>query len=72
MITGILSPSSGDAKVYGNWIKDDIDSVRQSLGLCQQFDVLFDDLTVEEHLALVCNLKDIEVNQMKIDIQETL
>lgn len=42
MITGILKPSSGKAIVYGHDLVTDIDGVRQSLGLCQQFDVLFD------------------------------
>lgn len=50
MLTGMLTPSSGDATIYGNKLSSDIDSVQQNLGLCQQFDVLFDILTVEEHL----------------------
>ena len=58
--------------VYGNWIGQDIDEVRKSLGLCQQFDVLFEDLTVEEHLSLVCNLKDIDIGRMQQDIDETV
>ena len=31
--------------------------MRGSLGLCPQFDVLFDELTVEEHLDFFCKLK---------------
>ena len=31
-------------------IRHDIDKVRTSLGLCPQHNVLYDDLTVEEHL----------------------
>jgi ATP-binding cassette subfamily A (ABC1) protein 3 len=59
MITGILKPTSGSAVIYGNELVADLDNVRQSLGLCQQFDVLFDHLTCKEHLELVCELKDI-------------
>lgn len=43
---------------------EDMEGVRQSLGLCQQFDVLFDNLTCTEHLKLVCELKDIPANDI--------
>lgn len=59
MITGILRPTAGNAVIYGHNLVTDLDGVRQSLGLCQQFDVLFDHLTCKEHLMLVCELKDI-------------
>ena len=59
MITGILKPSSGNATIYGANLLDEIDTVRQSLGLCQQFDVVFDVLTVREHLELTCDLKNV-------------
>jgi len=58
--------------VYGNSLRQNIDGVRQSLGLCQQFDVLFDNLTVREHLNLVCELKDIPSGEIPTQIQETL
>ena len=72
LITGILRPSSGDAVIYGHDLVSDIDGVRQSLGLCQQFDVLFDQLTCKEHLQLVCELKDIEKSIIDREITEIL
>ena len=42
MLTGMLKTSSGRAELYGNDINDNIDLVQQNLGLCQQFDVLFE------------------------------
>lgn len=50
MLTGMLKASKGDAIVYGKTLSKDMDSVRKSLGLCQQFDVLYEHLTVKEHL----------------------
>jgi len=47
MLTGVLQPSGGDAHMYGNSIKDDLDKVQKNLGLCQQFDVLFELLDCE-------------------------
>lgn len=38
-------------------IRNDWKGVRGSLGLCPQHDILFDELTVEEHLDFFCKLK---------------
>jgi len=34
MLTGLYKPDSGDATVYGSSLVEDIDGVRQSIGLC--------------------------------------
>jgi len=47
---GFFPPTSGTAVVNGFDIRRDIDRVRTSLGLCPQHNILFDDLTVQEHL----------------------
>ena len=51
LLPGFIPTSSGTAWVNGYDIREDIASVRSSLGLCPQHDVLFDSLTVEEHLS---------------------
>ena len=50
MLTGFFPPTSGTALVNGYDITTNISGVRQSLGLCPQHNILFDCLTVEEHL----------------------
>ena len=50
LLLGFLSPSGGTAYVNGHDIRTNIEGVRESLGLCPQHDVLFDTLTVHEHL----------------------
>ena len=72
MLTGMLKTTSGDAIVYRNRITKEIQSVQQNLGLCQQFDVLFELLTVTEHLSLVCELKNIHPENIDSLIKETL
>lgn len=59
MLTGLFPPTSGTALVNGFDIKNDIESVRGSLGLCPQHDVLFDEMTVEEHLRFFCLVKEL-------------
>lgn len=57
MLTGMLMPSGGDAVIHGNSIKRDTDAVRSSIGLCQQHDVLYDLVSVEEHLRLTMRIR---------------
>ena len=54
MLTGMLPPSAGDVKVYGSSVRKETDIVQINLGLCQQFDVLFENFTVYEHLYFAC------------------
>ncbi|CAL8274752.1 unnamed protein product [Lota lota] len=57
MLTGLYPPTSGRAYINGNDICQDMALIRQSLGLCPQHDVLFDNLTVREHLLFYAQLK---------------
>jgi ABC-type multidrug transport system ATPase subunit len=59
LLTGLFSPTSGSVHVNGYDIRDNLDKVRESLGLCPQHNLLFTDLTVLEHLlffAMVMSL----------------
>ena len=55
--TGLYTPSSGTAEISGFDIQTDMDQIRHSLGICPQHNVLFDRLTVSEHLAFFLRLK---------------
>jgi ATP-binding cassette subfamily A (ABC1) protein 3 len=46
----MITPTSGTALIGGFDVRTDIHKVRESLGLCPQHNVLFEDLTVREHL----------------------
>jgi len=48
---GFLPPTFGTAWINGLDITRDMERIRKSLGLCPQHDILFDSLTVAEHLA---------------------
>uniref|UniRef100_A0A803VV33 ABC transporter domain-containing protein n=1 Tax=Ficedula albicollis TaxID=59894 RepID=A0A803VV33_FICAL len=57
MLTGLHSPTGGQAYINGYEISQDMVLIRRSLGLCPQHDVLFDSMTVEEHLHFYAGLK---------------
>ncbi|KAL4240689.1 ATP-binding cassette sub- A member 3 [Mactra antiquata] len=72
MLTGFITPSSGTAIVNGYDIREDIGNVRSSLGLCPQHDVLFDTLTVEEHLIFFGKLKGCKSSEINGEVTSIL
>lgn len=59
MITGMFSPTTGNAWIMGHDIFNEIEQVHLNIGVCPQFDLLWPDLTVEEHLLFYARLKGI-------------
>ncbi|XP_031714357.1 ATP-binding cassette sub-family A member 12 [Anarrhichthys ocellatus] len=57
LLTGLFPPSSGTIEVYGRDMQSNIDEVRRELGVCMQYDVLFDHMTTKEHLLLYGEIK---------------
>lgn len=57
ILTGLFPPSAGTAKINGLDIRTDMDNIRQNIGVCPQHNVLFDELTVDEHLWFYARLK---------------
>ncbi|XP_071081913.1 phospholipid-transporting ATPase ABCA3-like [Haliotis cracherodii] len=68
VLTGFIPASGGTAIVNGYNISNDIQSVRQSLGLCPQHNILFDSLTVEEHLEFFACLKGCPSKNVQSDV----
>lgn len=60
MLTGLIPPTSGNAIINGYDVLNNMAGIRQSLGICPQHNVLFDNLTVEEHLIFFTSLKGID------------
>ncbi|XP_070224967.1 ATP-binding cassette sub-family A member 13 [Bos mutus] len=57
LLTGLYPPTSGTITVNGRSLQKDPSVVRAELGVCLQRDILFDRLTVLEHLLLFASLK---------------
>ncbi|KAK2172715.1 hypothetical protein NP493_937g00020 [Ridgeia piscesae] len=72
MLTGFYSPTSGTALVNGFDICKDMEGARRCLGLCPQHNVLYDNLTVYEHLVFFAKLKNYPVYEIKRDIETFL
>ena len=50
VMPGFLTSTKGTVQVSGFNIKTDLDKVRKNLGMCPQENILFEELTVEQHL----------------------
>ncbi|OPJ76455.1 hypothetical protein AV530_016136 [Patagioenas fasciata monilis] len=57
LLTGLYPPSSGTIIINGKDIRTDLAAIRTELGVCPQYDVLFNILTVREHLLLYGSVK---------------
>ncbi|XP_007499576.1 phospholipid-transporting ATPase ABCA3-like isoform X4 [Monodelphis domestica] len=72
ILTGLFPPTSGHAYISGYEISQDMVHIRKSLGLCPQHDVLFDELTVAEHLFFYAQLKGLPLEKCSEEIDHIL
>lgn len=49
-----------------------MDEIRKNLGVCPQHDVLFPDLTVEEHLVMFAAFKGMKGKELKADVDKMI
>uniref|UniRef100_A0A670ZV15 P-type phospholipid transporter n=1 Tax=Pseudonaja textilis TaxID=8673 RepID=A0A670ZV15_PSETE len=75
ILTGLFPPTSGTAFILGKDIRSELNTIRKNLGVCPQHNVLFDELTVEEHIWFYARLKGLpkklvrkEMEQMATDV----
>ncbi|KAM8986811.1 phospholipid-transporting ATPase ABCA7 isoform 2-T2 [Ara ararauna] len=72
ILTGLLPPTSGTAYILGWDIRSDIDSIRKTMGMCPQHNVLFDILTVEEHVWFYGRLKGLSEERVKVEMEQLI
>ncbi|KRX07798.1 P-loop containing nucleoside triphosphate hydrolase [Pseudocohnilembus persalinus] len=72
LLTGMIELSSGKASLYGKDLVSELDQIRNNTGICNQKDVLFNNLTVTEHLKFMCDLKGMPEELKLGKIEETI
>ncbi|KAG7383465.1 hypothetical protein PHYPSEUDO_003627 [Phytophthora pseudosyringae] len=72
MLTGLIPPTAGDATLYGCSIKRDFHELRRVISICPQHDVLFQDLTVQEHLLLFGTMKQVPRGQLESSVDKMI
>ena len=66
MISGIYDPNQGDIIFNGKSLVTNKKYLFENIGLCQQEDIYFDYLTVQEHLEYMCKIKGSKINKQEI------
>lgn len=64
ILSGLFPPSGGSASVLGHDVQTSMAAIRPLLGICPQHNVLFDMLTVEEHVWFYGRLKGVSAAAM--------
>nr|XP_054607334.1 retinal-specific phospholipid-transporting ATPase ABCA4 [Nothobranchius furzeri] len=72
ILTGMFPPTSGTATIYDKDIRTDMDSVRMSLGMCPQHNILFHHMTVAEHILFYSLLKGSPIAEAEEEVENML
>lgn len=67
-VTGNVEITRGSVWLAGYDVGQDLEKARLHLGLCPQHNVLFDELTVKEHLEFYSRLKGYTGQQVKDEV----
>ncbi|KAJ3110430.1 hypothetical protein HDU96_006627 [Phlyctochytrium bullatum] len=74
MLTGLLQKSDGKIFIDGKSIDDDIEKgnrgLRTLIGVTPQFDTVWPDLTVEEHLVFYCRIHALSPSQLRSRVRK--
>ena len=60
VLTGVYAPTFGEAYVCGLSVREDSGAIHQLLGVCSQENVLWDNLTVLEHLHVLAAIRRLQ------------
>ncbi|KAM4663281.1 cholesterol transporter ABCA5 isoform 1-T2 [Discoglossus pictus] len=74
ILCGLCPPSDGFATIYGHRVTDidEVEELRKVTGICQQTDINFDVLTVEENLSIFASLRGIDEKIKEQEINKIL
>ncbi|KAF9921737.1 ATP-binding cassette sub- A member 1 [Linnemannia zychae] len=70
MLYGVTTPTSGNAFLFNRSIKTDMHTIRSTMGVCPQHDVLFNDLTCWEHMQLYGGIKDLPAEALRASFDD--
>ena len=60
-MTGVLKQNEGKIKIMDLSVESEMEEIRKVVGVCPQFDILWNELSAREHLILFNNLKQFKI-----------
>uniref|UniRef100_A0A8C3FSX6 ABC transporter domain-containing protein n=1 Tax=Chrysemys picta bellii TaxID=8478 RepID=A0A8C3FSX6_CHRPI len=74
ILSGLSQPSDGSATIYKYKLSEmeDLEEIRALFGVCPQFNVQFEVLTVKENLRVFAEIKGIRAVEVEYEVQKVL
>lgn len=72
MLTGMIEFTEGEATSYGKNVKTQMDEIRQFMGVCPQHDILYNNLSVQEHLELFAVFKGMNSKEIPDAVEKAI
>ncbi|XP_074080803.1 ABC-type organic anion transporter ABCA8-like isoform X2 [Macrotis lagotis] len=71
ILSGLIVPTEGSVTIYNNKLSEqaNLEEIRKIIGVCPQFNVHFDFLTVKENLRLFAEIKGIQPKKVEKEVQ---
>ncbi|MCL7030568.1 hypothetical protein MKW94_023908 [Papaver nudicaule] len=73
-LIGNIPVTGGDALIYGNSVRSSVGmtNIRRLIGVCPQFDILWAELSCQEHLSLFGSIKGLPSSSLNSIVRESL
>ncbi|NXT93978.1 ABCAA protein, partial [Anhinga rufa] len=74
VLSGLTSPTEGSATIYNYKVSEigDREEIREMIGICPQFNIQFEVLTVKENLKTFAEIKGIKSKEVEREVQNIL
>ncbi|EMP40152.1 ATP-binding cassette sub-family A member 9, partial [Chelonia mydas] len=74
ILSGLCPPSEGSAMIYKYKVSEmeDLEEIRKIIGVCPQFNIQFEVLTVKENLRIFAKIKGIQPKEVEQEVQKVL
>ena len=70
ILSGTLRPSAGEIFLAGHDIQKSTDVLHKYVGVCPQFDVVWNDLSVSDHLSFQARQRGIPSERISAEVQQ--
>uniref|UniRef100_A0A8D0GY81 ATP binding cassette subfamily A member 10 n=1 Tax=Sphenodon punctatus TaxID=8508 RepID=A0A8D0GY81_SPHPU len=74
ILSGLCPPSAGSATIYNHRLSEmeDLEEIWKIIGVCPQFDIEFELLTVKENLKVFAKIKGIRPKEVEQEVKKVL
>ena len=72
MLTGLTHATDGDASLFGMSVRKDMSRLHSMMGVCPQHDILWGQLTAQEHLEMFYLLKGVPPTGIQAEVASRL